>query len=773
MKAKKCFILSLLSLLTVLLVPHVAAQGDKQSVGLVLSGGGAKGIAHVGVIKALEENGIPIDYITGTSMGAIIGGLYACGYTPDEMMTLITSQYFASMSTGRIDPEFSYYFSREASSPQMFSVSFGGSDPTQESKIFAPQSLIPPTPMAYGFMEIFSPYTAQCKGDFDCLFVPYRCVASNASLRRKKVWSKGDLGMAVRSSMSFPLVFQAVEVDGDILYDGGIYDNFPVNVMESDFAPSTMIGVDVSSSSKDEPNSFIDQLELLVMQPQSYSVPTSKGTKIRVKLDEFSLLDFEKATQIYQIGYEQAISMMDSIKKRIHARIAPEDVAKRRASFKKLTPPLRFNKVTATGGNKAQNEYLEYLFKPEKGTDTIGADQARLAFYRAFGSGKINSLTPTATLDSMSPSMFALSLDAQIKKKFSMGFGGYITSSNNSYLYVRAGYSSLSFSSISANVEAWIGQSYLAGVFRANLNIPTKVPSAFRVLAVASRNKYYESEKLFYEDNEPTFVTNHQYFGSLGWAMAAGRTGEVETSISGGAVKNTFYQSNSLSSYEAGRDRLKLTLGKASVAYSSYTLDDTNFPTSGYGRTAKASFFFGKSDIYKPMQAPQLQNERGHLMWGQLDINIKEYFSLHKHWALGLEGQAVASTRKLFKDYYSSISAATAYTPTPASHNVFDPKLRANSFVAVGAVPVYKYNDKLSARLSASAFIPMRRILEDSQGIARHGRWFASAEFFGELDIVFKLPFATLSGYCNYCTSQSHLNVGLAFGIYLPAPSLL
>ena len=78
---------------------------DSQSVGLVLSGGGAKGIAHIGVIQALEDNNIPIDYITGTSMGAIVGGLYACGFTPDEMLDVIRSQEFAYWSTGTIDPK--------------------------------------------------------------------------------------------------------------------------------------------------------------------------------------------------------------------------------------------------------------------------------------------------------------------------------------------------------------------------------------------------------------------------------------------------------------------------------------------------------------------------------------------------------------------------------------------------------------------------------------------------------------------------------------------
>ena len=95
MRAQKCFILSFISFLSILLAPATAgaAQGERQTVGLVLSGGGAKGIAHVGVLKALEENDVAIDYITGTSMGAIIGGLYACGYSPDEMMALLTSEY--------------------------------------------------------------------------------------------------------------------------------------------------------------------------------------------------------------------------------------------------------------------------------------------------------------------------------------------------------------------------------------------------------------------------------------------------------------------------------------------------------------------------------------------------------------------------------------------------------------------------------------------------------------------------------------------------------
>ncbi len=772
-RAIKCYILSLFSLLTVLLAPHAAARGAAQSVGLVLSGGGAKGIAHIGVIKALEENGIPVDYITGTSMGAIVGGLYACGYSPDEMMQLLESQYFLSMSTGSYDPALTYYFSRPQATPQFFEVNLGGADTTGVSKVFAPQSLIAPTPMAFGFMELFSAYTAQCDADFNRLFVPYRCVASNVTDRHKQVLSRGNVGDAIRASMSFPLVFQAVKIDNDILYDGGIYDNFPVDVMESDFNPAIMLGVDVSSTSDGPPNSFMDQLDLLVMQPQSYDVPADKGIKLRVDLNEFGLLDFDQAQAIYRIGYDRAMAMMDSIKTRVSARRDSSVVQERRAAFKAATPRLRFNSVNVTGGTPQQNEYIAHLFHPRKDTDTIGIDDARLAFYRAVSSGKLSSLTPQAKLSNDTLDLFELTLDARVKKNFGLGFGGFITSSNNSFLYVRAGYSSLSFSSVSAGVEAWIGQSYLVGVVRGQVNIPTATPSAFRALGVVSRRKYYENEKLFFRDNEPTFVTRHEYFGKLSWAMAAGRTGELETGLGGGRTYNSYFRSDNLTSYIEGRDNVKLDLGQAFVLYEASTLNDRNYPTSGLELYGRAAFLTGKVRYDRLNPDGFRRKSDANISWGQLDLNCRKFFTPAKHWALGVEGRATLSSRRLLEDYYSTVSTAPAYTPTPASNNFFDPAFRADNFIAAGVTPIYKYNDRLSARLGAHVFAPVRSLVETPDGGVRRGAWFGSTQFFGELDIVFQLPFASLCGYCNYSTSQRHVNVGLTFGIYIPAPSFL
>ncbi|MDE6158272.1 MAG: patatin-like phospholipase family protein, partial [Muribaculaceae bacterium] len=625
--------------------------------------GGAKGIAHVGVIKALEENNIPIDYVTGTSMGAIIGSLYACGYTPEEMMALICSQYFMTMSAGKYDPALTYYFAKPPASPQIFSVPLSRKPGARKSKDdFNPQSLIAPTPMAFGFMEIFGPYTAQCRGDFDRLMVPFRCVASNMTKKEPQVMSGGNLGDAIRASMSFPLVFQAVKIDGSILYDGGIYDNFPVNVMEKEFAPTMMLGVDVSASSHGEPNSYMDQLDLLVTMPQSYSMPERNGLKVRVDLNDYSLLDFDKAEAIYRRGYETAMSMMDSIKKRVTARQTPQAIAVRRAVFKANTPPLRFDTVNVTGGASHQDEYIAYLFRPRNGCDTIGADHARLSFYHAVSSGKIQSLTPTAVMaPGDTTGYFTLNLQARIKPKYTLGVGGYITSSNNSYFYARAGYSTLSFHSLNADIEAWTGQSYLAAVLRASFDLRTAVPSAFRFTGVASRRKYYEDEKLFFRDNEPTFVNIHQYFGRLSWNMAAGRTGDFGVGVAGGRLHNTFYENNSIESYRAGRDHVTLDLGQAFVEYNANTLNDINFPTSGYERKATAALVYGRASYYEATMPQPERNSREKTGWLQVRYDARHYLGLNRHWVLGLEGHALLSTRKLLKNYYSTITTAPGF----------------------------------------------------------------------------------------------------------------
>jgi len=131
-----------------------------QKVGLVLSGGGAKGMTHIGIIRALEENNIPIDYITGTSMGAIIGSLYAMGYSPDDMEALLRSEDFKRWYSGQIEPEYGYYFKQNRPTPEFFNIRFSFKDSLHIKPQILPTSMVNPIQMNLVFVELFARATA-------------------------------------------------------------------------------------------------------------------------------------------------------------------------------------------------------------------------------------------------------------------------------------------------------------------------------------------------------------------------------------------------------------------------------------------------------------------------------------------------------------------------------------------------------------------------------------------------------------------------------------
>lgn len=784
--------------ISMLLITCLAAVGNElaqdstdsytshpQSVGLVLSGGGAKGIAHIGVIKALEDNDIPIDYITGTSMGAIVGGLYSMGYTTDEMMDLILSRGFSYWSTGKLDPAYEYYFSKSDPTPAMFTFPIASRKDKDNDSV--PASLISPLPMNFAFMDLFAAYTAQCGGDFNNLFVPFRCVASDVAAGHKVVHSSGSLGDAIRSSMSFPIVFQPIRMNGALLYDGGIYDNFPVDVMTRDFSPAIMIGVDVSTPAKGPQTSLMDQVDNLVMQQQTYALDPRLGIKIKIDLHQFSLLDFEAARKIYDIGYEKTMSMMDSIKSRVKGRVPAIARNTARGVFKSRTPYLRFDSVHVSGASARQNRYIEYLFTPTHHADTFGIQHARQSYYRAISPGRLRDLFPQAIYND-STGLFTLDMKASVKSKFNVGVGGYLTSSSNSYLYGSIGYKTMSFSSMSAHLGVWLGQSYLGALLSGDINLRAAIPSSVSIEAAVFRERFYESEHLFYQTNAPSFIIDHEYYGRASLNVAAGSRGKFTAGIGYGHLYDSFYPNTLVSSYRFGRDHSYYNLGQALIRYTSNTLDNFQYPTKGASWNVCAMGLLGTYH-YEPASTGNTElDERSTAKWLQLEMRSRNYFDMSKHFSLGLESDVILSTRKLASTYNASIVNAPAYTPTAASNNSFNPSFRANSFIGLGVVPVYKYNSSISARLSLNCFMPLRRIepvtgdnsspTPDAQSLwtygVREGRWFSNPEFYGEFDLTYSFPFATLSGYVNYVSSGArNWNVGLTLGLYLTAPRFL
>lgn len=298
-------------------------QGDSLRVGLVLSGGGAMGIAHIGVIQAIEEAGIRIDYITGTSMGSLVGGLYAIGYTSDQLAELATSNNFTELFTEK--PDRQYISNYEKINNDRTIATF----PISEKRIDLPVGII----SGQNVYTFLSRLTQSVHGieEFDDFEIPFAAIATNLETGEAEVFRSGYLPDALRASISIPSIFSPHEIDGNLYVDGGLIRNLPVEdaiEMGADYT----IAVDVSSPlmKKDSLNTITKVLnQSLFFRIHDYTDVQREMADYVVRIDElepFNSADFDQADKILKIGQKSGQRHLKDFKK-IAARqnSAPRD----------------------------------------------------------------------------------------------------------------------------------------------------------------------------------------------------------------------------------------------------------------------------------------------------------------------------------------------------------------------------------------------------------------------------------------------------------------
>lgn len=248
-----------LLLLTLLVSFSIQAQTyndhikpPRKKVGIVLGGGGAKGASHIGVLKYLEEIGIPVDYVAGTSMGSILGGLYAMGYSPDEMTHLISNVNWSEYIGNKIDRRYLSKDMRERRSTSLVNIPFGSGELGNRH---AKESMLSQLPSAYvNNSSLVNLFNDLCVGyqedmDFDDMPIPFACVATDLITGQEVVLRKGSMPTAMRASMAIPGVFAPVKWGDYVLVDGGLVNNFPADVLR-DMGADIIIGVEVTNENK-------------------------------------------------------------------------------------------------------------------------------------------------------------------------------------------------------------------------------------------------------------------------------------------------------------------------------------------------------------------------------------------------------------------------------------------------------------------------------------------------------------------------------------------
>jgi len=740
-------------LITIILCANFALQTGAQKVGLVLSGGGAKGMAHIGLIRVLEENHIPIDYIAGTSIGAIVGGLYAAGFTPDEMEELFKSDDFYFWSTGKIQKDYRYYFKIPDENPAWIDLRFQKEQ--EKVKILPPTNFIPQEQMDFAFMELFAATNAACKYDFDSLMVPYFCVATDVHNNKPVVLRKGDLGAAIRASMTVPLVFKPIEIDGVLLFDGGIVNNFPHDIMTETFQPDIIIGHQVADGQKNaNPDDLMAQLSNLLMRPTNFEINEKKGILLRTQFTGVGLMDWNKADQIISEGMRTAYGSIDSVKNMIGRRVNPNVVNAKRKMFKMKKPELFFQHIQVEGvKDPIQRKYIIQAIKGKY--DVVTISSFKKEYFKLIADEHIRSIMPVSRYNPET-GYYDLHLKVVPQKKLEAKIGGNISTKPINQGFASIDYRTYKTRAYAFNSNIYFGRFYSS--FKLGARIDYDINYPFYLAANTSFNRwdyFSSSTELFFVDVRPPFIIQYENNTRL----EIGFPLKIHNKIFGSAAysKSTdlYYQTDVFNKADEP-DKTTFTAFNVQAGIENNSLNYRQYASEGANRYVTIKFISGEETNIPGTTSAKTGSEQKqtHKYW-QFEAHTNRYFRFGGKFATGVLAEAVFSTKNDFINYRSTKLAAPGFYATPHSKSLFIGNFHSNNYLAGGTDLVYHFLPELGFRVGGYVFVPINETLHSSDGKQKDTEFIKNYYLQGLAALVYQTGVGPVSLSLNYYEKEN------------------
>ena len=374
--------LMLLSCTMLVAQPAPDAKPSKRpTVGLVLSGGGAKGFAYIGLLRVIQEAGLPIDYIGGSSIGSIIGGLYAVGYHPDSIAKMIRSQNWNDLLKDNVDRRFIAFEEKEYGEKTIIRL------PIRNKKLGLGSSMYQGQEVNLLLNKYFSP--AYNINDFKKLQTPFLCIGTNLINGDGIVLDKGYLPMAIRASMSIPGYFSPTDYNGYYLVDGGVVNNYPVKEVK-DMGAQIILGGDVQSGlyKRDQLNSITaiaDQITSFARIEANRIGDSLTDVKVRFKMD-YGMMDFEKYDSIIAFGERVARQHFKEIKALADSLNAIEYKPLKKYAAKPLDS-LVIDSIIIKGNKNLHNYFFTSLFRKSRKGKKVSMTDLQNNIRKLYGSG--------------------------------------------------------------------------------------------------------------------------------------------------------------------------------------------------------------------------------------------------------------------------------------------------------------------------------------------------------------------------------------------------
>ncbi|WP_442590486.1 patatin-like phospholipase family protein [Pedobacter sp. AW31-3R] len=726
-----------------------------QKVGVVLSGGGAKGLSHIGTLKALEENNIPVDYITGTSMGGIVGALYAAGYSPQEIEKIALNSDFQDWVSGKFKSDYSFYFQKTSTNASLITAKL--SIDTALRMNFR-SNIVNDIPLNFALLELLSQASATAKDDFNRLFVPYRCMVSDIFSQTSIMVKNGSLAEAVRGTMTVPLIYRPIKLDNKYVFDGGLYNNFPADVMQKEFKPDFIIGANVSAKNfneypKNGDERLMNRLMMFMFLSKSDSTLVGEnGVYIQPDLKGFTASNFNPVAELIQLGYEATMAEMPQIKQKLSRRVSDKELADKRALFNSKKPDLVFNAVTVSGVNSQQKRYIERLFKRDKATFNLS--DIKQGYYKLVADETFETIYPRISYDPKSDG-YTFEILAQPRKSLKLDVGGNISTRAISNVFLGVQYNYLNRKAYTFGADFYSGRFYESAQLQGRIDYPSRLPFFLAMEMTFNHFNYYNTSQIFIENPNPTYIEQSDRKIELKAGIPLNKNTKI--TLSNSFINNSdHYSPNNTFGTGDILDETIFNGWRSTLAFEQNTLDRKQYATKGRNFLLSLNYFTGKEN-YTPgnisrfstdqenMTAGEIMIKRTFREWVNIKISDENYFFHKSRYTLGYLVEGVISNQPLFHNYYSTLLVAPAFYPLQDSRSLFLERFRASSYLAGGLRNIFKFRRNLDLRIEAYAFIPYKEFEQNGFQQIKNTGTFNRFHYAGTAGLVYHTPVGPIS----------------------------
>lgn len=733
---------------------------QKQQVGLVLSGGGAKGLAHIGVLKALEENEIPVDYIVGTSMGGLVGGFYAAGYSLEEMEHIALSVDFQDWVNGRFKSDFRYFFLKKPEDPSLITAKLM-LDTAFHARLRA--NIANDIPLNFALLEMLAQPSANAGFDFDSLFVPFRCMVADVFSQQAIVVKKGSLNNALRGTMSVPIYYRPAKVDDKYVFDGGLYNNFPADVLKEEFDPDVMIGSNTSAKVYneypfDKEKELISKLSVFLFLSKTDSTQLGEnGVFINPDLNEYSATDFDPVADYIEAGYRAATSQMDRIRKQTGRRVSREEIREKRARFNNRLPPVKFTDIVVKGANSRQQWYIERVFRQEK--KELSVEDIKKGYYRLVADDNFETVYPGITRNAQD-STYTFVLEVAPEDRFRASLGGNISTRPISTAFLGLQYNFLDRFSYTGLANFYAGRFYEAAQLKARVDIPMKVPLFLELDFTYNHWNYFRGSEIFIEDLSPTYIDQSDRNIGFSVGVPGRKNGRYELSASRIRLNNKYYLGDGVQGQEP-LDHSIFDGYKLKFEFERNTLNRKQYPSEG-GHLLLGLYRFDGKERFLPGGKTESEPAFRHGWW-MAKFSNEKYFRWSYFGKMGYNIELVWSNQPYFHDQKSTLLMAPVYNPFPDTRSLFLERLRAQQYAGAGLKNIITFVNNIDLRLEGHLFKPYQRLVDRDP----HGEQdfdFKDLSFLGTAALIYHSPVGPISVTGSYYDNPDK-QLGLMFNL--------